>query len=280
MAAIVVTGAAVRLTQAGLGCENWPSCSDERFVPEWSFHPWVEFGNRLLSGLVALSTAFALIGAYRRRPRRPDLIIWAWGLVAGVAAQIVIGGITVRVDLHPALVGIHFVVSMVLLWNAVVLWLRAGAGDSGATTSADSSVLNHARGLVVLATVVLLTGTVVTGTGPNSGDSRAERLDFELVDVARIHSITVWLFVATTVVLVFRLHRSGAPAAGRAVRTLLMLSVAQGGVGYLQYATGVPPLLVGLHIVGSISVWIGALLVHAALFERSPIENGVPRLAS
>lgn len=274
LAVIVLTGAAVRLTEAGLGCENWPACSDDRFVPEWSFHPWIEFGNRLLSGVVALAVAVAALTAYRRVPRRPDLIAWAWGLVAGVAAQIVLGGITVRVDLHPAFVGMHFLLSMVLLWNAIVLWVRASGGPS---PTGPSPFAGHGRLLVGLASLVLVTGTLVTGTGPNSGDSRAERLDFDLVGIARVHSLTVWCYLAVLVTLALRLRTASAlgddsPAFGPA-RVLLAVAVAQGGIGYWQFATGVPPILVAGHIVGAIIVWCLSVLVHLRLFPRAPIDE-------
>ena len=298
LAVIVLTGAAVRLTEAGLGCENWPSCSDERFVPEWEFHPWIEFGNRLISGAVALAVAAAVLTAYRRQPKRRDLISWAWGLVFGVAAQIVLGGITVRVDLHPAFVGMHFLLSMVLLWNAIVLWVKAGSGPgdsepieahtppSSIVGRVPGSLLTHGRILVGLATVVLLTGIVVTGTGPNSGDSRADRFGFDLESVARIHSVAVWCFLLVAVVLAVRLNLSTGtghpverpevdaldPAFG-AVRLLIGVGVGQGAIGYAQFATGVPPALVALHIVGAIAVWGLSVVVHLLLCRRPPLED-------
>ncbi len=281
LAVIVLTGAAVRLTEAGLGCENWPACSDERFVPEWEFHPWIEFGNRLISGVVAAAVAIAVLTAYRRTPRRQDLINWAWGLVAGVAAQIVLGGITVRVDLHPAMVGAHFLLSMVLLWNAVVLWVRAGASGPESTPRSDEwrlgslppiTLVNHGRAFVGLATAVLVTGTLVTGTGPNSGDSRAERLNFDLSSIARVHSVTVWCFLAVLLLLALRLRsplgNDQATAARSLSTVMLALTVAQGGVGYLQFATGVPPTLVAVHIFGAVIIWCGAILTYLRLFDR------------
>ncbi len=263
---IVLTGAAVRLTEAGLGCENWPACSDDRLVPEWQFHPWIEFGNRLISFVVTAAVVAALIGAYRQRPRRSDLIGWSWGLVAGVAAQIVLGGITVLVDLHPALVGLHFLLSMVLLWNAAVLWTKVvphpppptalAAGSGGMASPA-----NHGRLLAAIGALVLVTGTVVTGTGPNGGDSRADRLGFDLEVVARIHSATVWCFVVVLVALVVRLRGARAGSVGRTAEALLAVAVAQGAVGYAQFGLGVPPALVALHVLGAVVVWCLAVVV-------------------
>jgi cytochrome c oxidase assembly protein subunit 15 len=283
LAAIVLTGAAVRLTEAGLGCENWPACSEERFVPEWQFHAWVEFGNRLISGVVSVLVGLAVLTAYWRRPRRRDLVRWAWGLVAGVAAQVVLGGVTVRVDLHPALVGSHYLLSMVLLWAAVVLWVRAGPSAAPGTAeatiqvvpAAPRGVVAHSRVVFALAAAVLVTGTLVTGTGPNSGDSRAARLSFDLDAISQIHSATVWCFAAAALLLVVRLHRVR-PQAARAGRWLLVATVAQGAIGYVQYALGVPPALVELHILGSLAVWCAAVLVHLQLFDRHPVPAQEP----
>lgn len=277
LALIVLTGAAVRLTEAGLGCENWPACSDDRVVPEWSFHPWVEFGNRLLSFVVTAAVAAAVIGAYRQRPRRDDLIAWSSGLVAGVVAQILLGGVTVILDLHPAVVGLHFLLSMVLLWNVAVLWVRANPSPPR-TGPPDGGVVGHGWLAVALAAIVLLTGTLVTGTGPNGGDSRAARLGFDLVSVVRIHSITVWLFLAALVLLAIRLHRRrGADAASaaelRIVRWLVGVAVAQGGIGYLQFALGVPPALVALHIAGAVVVWSLTVLLALRLAETGAIAG-------
>ena len=302
LAVIVLTGAAVRLTEAGLGCENWPACTEERFVPELELHPWIEFGNRLISGVVAAAVIAAALAAYRRRPRRNDLIPWAWGLVAGVAAQIVLGGVTVRLDLHPAVVGMHFLLSMVLLWNAVVLWVLAGTADpplgdpasDGTASSTPATVevaerigpvripgsgLANGRLLLALGTAVLIAGTLVTGTGPNSGDSRAERLGFDLVTVARVHAVLVWCFVATLVVLTLRLRAAprtdGADRAFRIARFLVAVAVAQGAVGYWQFATGVPPALVALHILGAVVVWCTTILLYLRLRHRPPTVRSV-----
>ncbi|MEM7338054.1 MAG: COX15/CtaA family protein [Actinomycetota bacterium] len=268
LALIVVTGAAVRLTDSGLGCEDWPACNDEQLIPELAFHPWIEFGNRLLSGAVALAVGAAVLTAYRRTPRRADLIRWAWGLVAGVAAQIVLGGITVRVDLHPAMVGMHFLLSMVLLWNAVLLWVRAVAGSAESTPAVDRLTLRLGQLSLGLGTAVLVAGTLVTGTGPNSGDPRAERLGFDLTEITRVHSVTVWCFAAVTLIVILRLRSQPATPANAVGPWLLGAIVAQGGIGYLQFALGVPPLIVAAHIVGAIVVWCMAVLFYLRLFDR------------
>lgn len=271
LAVIVATGAAVRLTEAGLGCETWPACSEDRIVPELALHPWIEFGNRLLSGVVAVAVISAALLAYRRVPRRNDLVIWAWGLVAGVAGQIVLGGITVRVDLHPLFVGAHFLLSMVLLWNAVVLFVKASNGPSRPVPAVDRRTILLGRLVMALAIVVLTVGTLVTGTGPHSGDSRADRLDIDLVAITRVHAILVWLLVAATVVLALKLYRSPGPAQS-ATRWLLLAMVIQGLIGYIQYGTGVPAGLVEAHIIGATIVWSAVVYVVLALYQRAPLE--------
>jgi cytochrome c oxidase assembly protein subunit 15 len=283
LAAIVLTGAAVRLTDAGLACDTVPGCSAERFVPAWEFHPWVEFGNRLISGLVSVLVAAAVLSAYRRRPRRPDLIRWAWGLVAGVAAQILLGAVTVWVHLHPLLVGSHYLLSAALLWMAVVLWVRSGVAAPPGTVTArmeaspavGRSVIAHGRLMIALAAAVLVTGTLVTGTGPHGGDSRAERLSLELDSITRVHTVTVWCLAAVVLVLAIRLQRTRPPATGAATagRWLLSAVVAQGSIGYTQYAMGLPAGMVELHVLGSIVVWCMALLTYLRLFERRALAS-------
>lgn len=300
-AGIVLTGAAVRLTSSGLGCENWPACTEDRLVPEWGFHHWVEFGNRLLSFVVIATVVAVIVASRRRQPHRTDLVRWSWGLALGVAAQVVVGGVSVLWDLHPVFVGAHYLLSVVLLWNAMVLWVRASTGGPATGPGVGPSLVTHARVMVFLALFVLVMGTVVTGTGPNGGDDRADRLALDLTEVARIHAVAVWVFVATIVALALRLHRqpagvgsgarvSGAGGSGlgsglgsgaewpsalgaRASRLLIAASVAQGAVGYTQYAMGIPPALVELHIVGSVVVWCTTVWLYLVLFHRPPLEG-------
>ncbi len=276
LALIVLTGAAVRLTESGLGCEDWPTCNDDQVVPEWQFHGWIEFGNRLLSGVVAASVGVAALASYRRRPRREALIPWAWGLVAVVFAQVLLGGVTVLLDLHPLVVGLHFLLSMLLLWNVVVLWVKADPALDDAPVNELANASNRlttlGRIVFVLAAFAGWLGTLVTGTGPHGGDARADRLPFDLQTIARVHSAAVWLFLASAVITAIVLHRSigqserHAVAAGTS-RYVLLAAVAQGAVGYAQYLTGVPALLVELHIFGAIMVWVSVVLLHQRILQ-------------
>lgn len=263
---IIFTGALVRLTESGLGCEDWPTCSEERLAPEWGFHPWIEFGNRLLSGVVSLGVGAAVLTAHRRNPRRSDLITWSWFLVAGVAAQIVLGGITVLADLHPILVSGHFLLSMVLLWNVMVLFAKARGGPGRPTSHLPEALTRHSLATVAVASVLLVTGTVVTGTGPNSGDFRADRLNFSLSDVARIHGLTAWVTLLLLVALAVRLRRAGIEPT--ALQAPVVVAALQGALGYIQYNLGVPPELVMLHIIGAVLFFLLVLRMHLGWFDR------------
>lgn len=278
---IVVTGAGVRLTGSGLGCSSWPGCEPGQLVPHGasSWNPWIEFVNRLITGIVSVAVALAVLGSLRRVPRRRDLTRLSWGLVAGVVAQILLGAVVVRLHVHPIAVQGHFLISAVLVANAVVLHHRAarpdGADGRPAPTYAlaGPAVTGLARGIVALAAIVMLAGTVVTGTGPHAGDETAERLEWlPIRDVAVIHSLVTWAFLATLILLAYRMRRElVGPAGMDRITTLLTLVVLQGGLGYLQYATGVPPLLVGLHVLGSMLVWIASLRLYLTLTEPVPV---------
>jgi len=257
---IVITGGAVRLTDSGLGCPDWPTCADERVVAPWEYHAMVEFVNRTITGLVSVAVMLAVLGSLYRVPRRPDLVWLSVGLVAGVIGQIVLGGLTVLFHLKPQFVMAHFLLSMVLVANAVVLHHRAGR-PPGPTRPVVDRELNVLGGAVVAAAaLVLFLGTVVTATGPHGGDPDVERLPFFLPDVARLHGIGVALFLVVTLAAVVRAVRARAPAPVlRRGEVLLAALVAQAGVGYVQYFTGVPALLVGIHIAGATAVWVATL---------------------
>lgn len=276
---IVVTGAAVRLTGSGLGCSSWPGCEPGELVPRdsTSIHPWIEFVNRLITGAVSVSVALAVLGSLRRTPRRRDLTWLSWGLVAGVVGQIVLGAVVVRLHVHPITVQGHFLLSAVLVGDAVVLHHRAGRPDGAdgrprrVTPLAGPVVLRWARAAAALAAAVMLAGTLVTGSGPHAGDADAERLGLSVRGVAMVHSAVTWAFLAVVVALLLRMRREMVLGAGMdRATTLLTVIVLQGGLGYLQYLTGVPELLVGLHVLGSMLVWIAALRLLLTLAEPLP----------
>jgi len=273
LAFIIVTGGAVRLTGSGLGCPDWPTCSAGHIVAERSFHPMVEFVNRVITGIVSVAVILAVLGSVIRRPRRRDLIVLSTGLVLGIVAQIVLGGETVKHDLAPPYVMGHFLLSLLLVWDAVVLHHRAGEEAGPARPVVPPDLLAMARLIVVSAAVAIFIGTVVTGAGPHAGDPKARRLDLNVADVARFHGISVMFLLAVTVVTLWRLRRVGAPRdAVRRGDVLLAVLVAQAAVGYTQYFTGVPALLVGIHIAGATAVWVAALRFNLGLVRRSPAD--------
>lgn len=277
LAFIVVTGALVRLTGSGLGCPSWPTCDEGRIVAPLEYHAMVEFVNRVVTGFVSLAVMLAVAGSLVRIPRRRDLTWLSLGLVAGVLGQIVLGGLVVLFHLYPPLVMGHFLVSMLLIWCATVLHHRAGEPDGAPRVPAVSDDLRAlAPLLVAMAGVVILLGTVVTGAGPHAGShdgELVERLPVAVADAARFHGASVILFLAAVLWFALRLRREGgAPEVRRRSEVLLAVLVAQAGVGYLQYFTGVPALLVAVHIAGATSVWIATLRLFLATRIAAPAD--------
>lgn len=261
LAFIVVTGGAVRLTGSGLGCPDWPTCQDQKVVAPLEYHAMVEFVNRTITGLVSVAVILAVLGSLARQPRRRDLTWLSAGLVGGVLAQIVLGGLVVLFDLAPGLVMLHFSVSMVLLWNAVVLHHRAGLPDGEPQPGPDPSLRTGGRMLAVAAALTIFLGTVVTGSGPHTGDRGGEfiaRLPFAVREATRFHSAAALLLIALAAWMAWRTRSGGGPVASRGSAMLAAL-VAQAGLGYVQYFTGVPALLVGFHIAGAVAVWTTVL---------------------
>ncbi len=280
---IVVTGAGVRLTGSGLGCTDWPNCTDKRFVAELETHQMVEFVNRLITGLVSAAVVLAVLGSLRRSPRRRDLTWLSLGLVAGVVAQILLGAVVVLSDLNPWLVQGHFVVSMLLVVDAVVLAHRAGLPDDNAVRPVVTpALLRWGSALVALAAVVIGTGTLVTGSGPHSGHNGTDvnairRLPIHSHDAARIHGLAMMAFLAATIWVLVQLRRHQVSGQlQRAATALLTVLLLQGALGYTQYFTGVPPLLVGLHVLGASLVWVAVLRLRLQM--QTPVESVVPRL--
>jgi len=256
---IVFTGALVRLTGSGLGCSDWPRCNESKFVDVSTGHTFIEQANRLFTGVVSASVIAAVLLAHVRRPRRRDLILLAWSLVLGVLAQIVIGGIVVLTGLNPYANMAHFLVSMVLIACALMLYRRAAVPVSDNWwRNIPSSLFRVHVALVLLACVAIVTGTVVTATGPHAGDEEAVRFGFELVSVVRVHSMSV---IGTVAMLVFLLFKSRRQDDGYrdSLLTLAFVAVCQGAIGYLQYFTGVPVVLVAAHIIGAVSFFIALL---------------------
>lgn len=253
---IVVTGAAVRLTGSGLGCEDWPRCNSERVIDVSSTHGAIEQVNRLFTGLVAAGVILAVLAARRRRPYRADLSRLAWGLVAGVIGQVVLGGIVVLTDLHPLANQGHFVLSMILVSNATVLVLRSR--ERGFTQAVDRLTRRVGRSMVIVGVVAILTGTIVTGSGPHAGDENARRFDLDISSIARLHgaSVIASLILLVATIVVARRVKVSWRRMSNLLEGIMAVGLLQGVVGYVQYFNDIPAGLVAVHIAGATAFMI------------------------
>lgn len=245
---IVVTGGAVRLTGSGLGCPTWPRCSDESYVPhgELGLHGAIEFGNRLLTFAVGAIAIAAFVAAWRSRDRRARLLALLIGLY--IPAQAVIGGITVLTDLNPWVVSFHFLSSMVIIGLCVMLLDHLLAGPR---VAAGPRTRGLAWAVFALGWVVLYLGTVVTGSGPHSGDLDSKRTGLDPQVMSHVHAWAVYVLVAATVAVLVVARRTGRPLLQSAAGALLALELAQGVVGFWQYFADLPELLVATHMLGA-----------------------------
>jgi heme a synthase len=274
-AGIAVTGSVVRVTGSGLGCPTWPQCFPGSLVPQphpevAALHQWIEFGNRLLVGLVGLVGLACLIVALLVRPRRRRLVLLAATMPVGVLAQAVIGGLTVLTGLKWWTVAVHFLVSMALVWLAVLLVAAFDEGD----TPPRWHLPGPLRGLLVITTAVLvallIAGTLVTSAGPHAGDSATPRLMISIPVLAQLHADLLIGFLGLLTGLGFALRAVGVPDHTR--RRYLMLVcvvVAQGTLGVVQYLTGVPEVLVSLHVLGAATV----VVAMAALWTSCRVRD-------
>jgi heme a synthase len=297
----IVSGGAVRLTGSGLGCSDWPGCTSTSIVAPLQYHAWVEFGNRLVNVGITVAIVLVVLAAFRRRPRRRDLLALSSGLVAGVFAEVVLGGETVLHKLAPPYVMAHFLLAMLLMVDAVVLYYRSRQPEETDGLPAGKSRLVPARRLVrpghvvasrcmlALTFLVVVLGTVVTSTGPHAGAPNVPRFGFSLHTVAQLHGSSVEVLLALTVATLWSMHRARvAPAVLRRGELLLVVLVAQAAVGYSQYLSGDPVLLVGIHIAGATAVVIAMLVFNLGLYAREPAprvqtvvegREGAPELA-
>lgn len=255
--AIVVTGGAVRLTSSGLGCPTWPECVPGSYTPvpnqaEGQLHAWIEFGNRLLTFILVLSALITLIAVLRSGRR--DLRILAVGQFLGIFAQGVLGGVTVLTNLNPFAVASHYLLSTILIAASVSLYTRRHIPCIKKSSHRQSDLFS--RWHVVGAFIVVVLGTILTGAGPHAGDVDAPRIDLRIQTAALMHGLAVILLLLITVAF-FRADKTGHETKELLVKFFL-ISIAQGGIGFIQYLQGVPELLVALHLVGAVLVWIGA----------------------
>ncbi|MET7836326.1 COX15/CtaA family protein [Micromonospora sediminicola] len=276
--AIVVTGGAVRLTASGLGCPTWPRCTDESYTTtsEMGVHGVIEFGNRLLTfavGIIALAVVLAVLAQV---PRRRGLLPLAVGVLFGIPAQAVIGGVTVLTNLNPWVVGLHFLASMVVIAAAYALWRRTGEPDGPVTPTVPAPLRTLARITTVVSASVLVVGTWVTGSGPHAGDQGAARNGLDPESISQVHADGVFLLIGLSVALFFAFRAVGAARAARAAGVLLAVELGQGLIGFVQYFTHLPAVLVAAHMLGSCLVLLATLGVLWATRERHPVTPPAP----
>lgn len=265
---LIVTGGAVRLTGSGLGCPTWPECTPGSYIPvahqaEPVLNVWIEFGNRLLGIILGFITLLVVIAVLKGK--RKDLRILAFGQLLGVIAQGILGGITVRTDLHPSFVAPHFLLSIILIPGATSLYSRRHAP----AVFVESSPLTNKISLAHITTAffVIVLGTIVTGSGPHAGDAQAERLDFDIQTVSWIHADAVILLLGIT--FGFYVAQGTSTQTKKAIKIFAIIALAQGGIGYIQYFTGVPEILVAAHILGATLVWIAAWRIRLSVITQN-----------
>jgi heme a synthase len=280
---IAVTGAVVRVTASGLGCPTWPQCFPGSFTPVPVaevpvIHQAVEFGNRMITFLVVLTAALAVLAVLRARRRR-EVLVYAWLMPISTVAQAVIGGITVLTGLLWWTVAIHLLVSMTMVWLAMLLFVKVGQPDDGVTVAIVPKPLRQLTVLtaIVLA-MVLVTGTMVTGAGPHAGDKSVDapvpRLELDIITLVYRHSSLLAVYLALLIGLGFGLLAVRAPRpVVRRLAVLVVLVCAQGLVGTVQFFTGVPAALVAVHVAGAAICTGATAALWAAMRQRSEPES-------
>jgi len=271
-AGLVLTGGAVRITGSGLGCPTWPECTPGSYTPvphqaEGQLHAWIEFGNRLLTfALVAVSLAVLIHVLYKRRR---DLRSLAIGQLLGILGQGVLGGITVLTDLHPLPVAGHLLLSITLIAGAASLYSRR---EYSARPRTDLDKLTKRISLlhIGLTFVVIILGTIVTGSGPHAGDEKAQRFGFDIRVVAWLHADAVIALLGLTAAF-FILVRSDKELVRR-IAVFTAIALAQGAIGYIQYFTGIPEILVAAHLLGATLVWIAAWRIRITVTKTLVIQ--------
>jgi cytochrome c oxidase assembly protein subunit 15 len=272
--ALVITGGAVRLTGSGLGCPTWPECSEGSFTPvatqiEPEHQVWIEFGNRLLTFALLLAALAVVIEVLKTRRR--DLRLLAAGQLLGILAQGLLGGITVLTDLHPIPVAAHLLLSMILIAGAASLYSRRSGPIARSKIKVTS--LRIISGVhLAISFLVLVLGTLVTGSGPHAGDETAQRFGFDIRNITVLHTDAVIFLMGLTIA--YLVLPQVTIATKRAIVIFLGISLGQGAIGYIQYATGVPEILVGFHLLGAVLFWIAAWRIRLTVIRVPKNRKG------
>lgn len=278
---IIVTGGVVRLTGSGLGCSTWPNCEPGQFTPRYhpamGIRPFIEFGNRTLTGVLVVFAVLLVVCAYLyMRPKGRGFLTLAWVPLILTFVQALVGMVVVYWHLDPKFVAIHFIVSPILVAVSALLVYRLHEGDGAARGATHRAARLLYWPLAAVGFVVLVIGTVVTGSGPHSGDAtKPARFPFNPADIAWLHADIVWLlcgliFGLAIVLLMTKAHKPSM----RALWTLVALTLIQGAIGYTQYFTGLPELLVGIHMFGAALFTAALAWLGASLYTWYPLGEG------
>lgn len=267
-AALVVTGGAVRLTGSGLGCPTWPECTPGSYTPvphqaEPQLNVWIEFANRLLTFVLVIAAVVVIIAVLKSK--RKDLRGLAIGQFLGIFGQGVLGGITVLTDLNPIPVACHLLLSIILIAGATSL--RSRRFVPAVIVKAESLTSNISKAHVAISFVVIVLGTIVTGSGPHAGDAQAKRFGFDIRTVAWMHADVVIFLLGLT--LAFYVAQGTSVKTKKAIKTFTVIALAQGGIGYIQYFTGIPEILVAAHLLGATLVWIAAWRIRLSVITQN-----------
>jgi cytochrome c oxidase assembly protein subunit 15 len=272
--ALVITGGAVRLTGSGLGCPTWPECSEGSFTPvatqiEPEHQVWIEFGNRLLTFALLIAGLAVVIEVLKTKRR--DLRPLAAGQLLGILAQGALGGITVLTGLHPLTVAAHLLLSMILTAGAASLYSRR-SGPIAKTKVKVTSLRIISGAHLAISFLVLVLGTLVTGSGPHAGDKSAERFGFDIQNITVLHSDAVIFLMGLTIA--YLVLPQVTMATKRAIVIFLGISLGQGAIGYIQYVTGVPEILVAFHLLGAVLFWIAAWRIRLTVVRVPKVRKG------
>ena len=266
--ALVVTGGAVRLTGSGLGCPTWPECTPGSYTPvphqaEPQLNVWIEFGNRLLTFVLVIASAAVIIAVLKSK--RKDLRGLAIGQFLGIFGQGILGGITVLTDLNPIPVAGHLLLSIILIAGATSLYARRYSPAVFVKAAPLTSKISMAH--VVISFIVIILGTIVTGSGPHAGDAQAKRFDFDIRTVAWLHADVVIFLLGIT--FAFYVAQGTSAHTKRAIKIFTVIALAQGAIGYVQYFTGIPEILVAAHLLGATLVWIAAWRIRLSVITQN-----------
>ena len=267
-AALVVTGGAVRLTGSGLGCPTWPECTPGSYTPvphqaEPQLNVWIEFGNRLLTFVLVIASIAVIIAVLKSK--RKDLRGLAIGQFLGIFGQGILGGITVLTDLNPIPVAGHLLLSIILIAGATSLYSRRRSAAVFVKPESLTSKISLAH--VAISFLVIILGTIVTGSGPHAGDAQAKRFGFDIRTVAWMHADVVIFLLGLT--LAFYVAQGTSAKTKKAIKTFTVIALAQGAIGYIQYFTGIPEILVAAHLLGATLVWIAAWRIRLSVITQN-----------